>query len=239
MGGNAYSRELVPHVCNQFAKLPGERETDGIAEGDKAYPFLDDSFTHLQDKVVLCARGIFQGEIDIFCIGTSMGYRCTSQFAYFVTRLAKFHLAMQGRDTDKRLDGGAVSDLHCFPGAIDISKICARYRADLSIVYLRGNHAYSFKLAWRRDGKAAVEGIKAHIGQRFGNRQFLFWEVVHPRCLLTITERCFIELDDAWFHLARPPFLFMLHFLQVPPHFSLVKPTIGVGRIIAGPGGGS
>src|SRR3989442_1524624 len=146
MGGNTDIRELALHIRNELAKLPWQGIPDGITERDETYALFDDSVTDLQNEVVLGTGSIFQGEIDILCIGTTLRHGRPGQFTHLVACLAQFHLSMQRRDTDEGLNGWLCGDLHGFPGSFDIDRVSSCNGTDLSILYPRCDQAYSLKL---------------------------------------------------------------------------------------------
>jgi len=92
------------------------------------------------------ARRIFQGEIDVLCIGAALRHGRPGQFTHLVACLAQFHLSMQRRDTDERLNGRVRGDFHGLPCPFDIDRVSSRNGTDLSILYLRCDQAYSLKL---------------------------------------------------------------------------------------------
>src|SRR5579859_4432076 len=163
VGGDAHAGELLAHISDKLAKLPGQGETDRIAERDKADALFKQHIADLQDKVMLGTGGIFQSKIDILGIGTSLGHSGAGQFTHLIAGLAKLDLTMEGGNADKGLDNGMRSNLDGFPGALDISGVGATNGADFSILNFGGDETDSLEFPGRGDGEAAVEGIKAHI----------------------------------------------------------------------------
>ena len=92
-----------------------------------------------------------------------------------------------------------LSILYRLPRQLNVREIDPCDRTNFSITDFRGYEAYAFNFTWRGCAKATIQGIKAHLRQGLSNCQFLFWEIVDSRRLLTVTERGFKKLDDAWF----------------------------------------
>src|SRR5437868_15533032 len=104
---------------------------------------------------------------------------------------------MKRGGADERMNNRNLSILYRLPRQLNVREIDPCDRTNFSIMDFRGYEAYAFNFTWRVCAKAAIQGIKAHFRQGLRKCQFLFWEIVDSRLLLTVTDLGFKKFDNA------------------------------------------